>query len=166
VRKPLFVGEVHRIGDVETSEDMVYERREWVVQRIAWAVMAGFVGAAFVGVFGDGPAASARAERAGLSVEYERFARRDNVTRVDIAVRGDAAELWLGAEVLDQWDIEDVRPQPREVRLEPDRLVHAFAAGVPRRVSIVMRPRTVGVHHLRVGFTGGGEVPISQLVFP
>ena len=65
-----------RIGDLEVDEDLPFQRRAWVAQRIGWVLMALFVLAAAVGLLGAGPLSHARIDVPGLmTLEYERFAR-------------------------------------------------------------------------------------------
>jgi hypothetical protein len=161
------VGGVRKIGEIETTEDMEYERREWLAQRVAWAAMAAFVVAGLLGAFGGGVLAAAREERAGVTVEYDRFVRRDNGTPVEVRFgAADRAEVWLGAEILEDGEIEKIVPEPESVRVEADRLVHVFAGRGPGHVSFIIRPQRIGSHKLRVGVTGGEEIELRQLVYP
>lgn len=162
---------MRRIGDVELSEDMRHERREWIAQRVAWGVMALVVAAAVAGLFGSGPLATARAETPGLAVEYPRFARDDAESR--IALRLDGRALWLGREAADEVTVEAVTPPPAAVRVDGDRWVYEWTSP-PRRVVLKVRPTRVGHVELRVGAVvdggdvggGAGELRIASLVFP
>jgi hypothetical protein len=52
---PTSWAEVQRHGDLEIQEDLPFQRREWLVERVAWGVMALLIVAALLGLFGTGP---------------------------------------------------------------------------------------------------------------
>jgi hypothetical protein len=68
---------LQRHGDLEIPEDLPFQRREWVAERVAWAVMALLIAGALLGFFGTGPLSRTTAgdEAGPLWLEYERFAR-------------------------------------------------------------------------------------------
>ena len=61
--------------DLEISEDIVFQRRSWVMQRVGWGLMALFLATGPTGAFGVGPLSSTSAIREDLKVSYERFPR-------------------------------------------------------------------------------------------
>jgi hypothetical protein len=154
---------VRRIGDVELSEDMRHERREWTAQRVGWVLMALLVGAALAGAFGSGPLARARAAAPGLEVEYPRFARDD--ADAELTVRLAGGQLWLGRELLERFELELVTPPPDRVAMQGDRWIYDHG-GAPAEVTLRVRPRTPGASSVRLGAVGGGEVRLEQLVYP
>lgn len=66
-----------KVGDLQISEDMEFQRRSWIVQRTGWAIFALVILLAALGVSGDGMLSSARAgqEDGGLWLEFPRFGR-------------------------------------------------------------------------------------------
>lgn len=56
------MGSTERVGDLELGQDLPFQRREWAVQRIAWAAMAAVLTAALLGLFGSGPVSDAVVE--------------------------------------------------------------------------------------------------------
>jgi hypothetical protein len=153
-----------RFGDVELSEDMRHERREWIVQRAGWVAMALLVAAAVAGLFGSGPLARAQTEAAGLKVDYPRFARDGADSELDVRLEG--TRLWIGREVGDHFTVESVTPSPERVRLLPDRWVYEYPGGPPSRLMLKLRPNRAGRGALRLGVEGAGEVRVAPLVFP
>jgi len=71
-----------RVGSLEIVQDMTFQRRAWVVQRIAWVVMLLIVVAAVLGLFATGPLSgtTAKTDDGVLTIEYGRFARHDAQT--------------------------------------------------------------------------------------
>ncbi len=64
-----------------------FQRREWLVQRIGWTLLAACLAAACVGVFGDGPVARQTSGAGEVHVELDRFARRHSPTQWSISVK-------------------------------------------------------------------------------
>ena len=69
------MSEHHRVGDLEISQDLTFQRRSWIVQRVGWVMLALLILAALGGLFGPGPLSRARAgpHDGPLWVEYQRF---------------------------------------------------------------------------------------------
>ena len=42
-------------GDLELDQDLIFERRTWTVERVAWVIMALVGLAALAGLLGPGP---------------------------------------------------------------------------------------------------------------
>jgi len=158
---------IHRVGELDTSENPEHERREQAVQRAGWGAMALFVAAAVAGLFGSGPLARTTARVGGLEVEYPRFMRREAPAEVRVHVApGVPAQLWLGREVLDEFDVEAVTPEPDSVIAEADRLVYRYASVGPPEVVLRLRPTHSGRASLRLGVVGREEAELSPLVYP
>lgn len=64
-------------SSIEITEDLSFQRRAWIMQRVAWTIMLLLTIAALLGAFGRGTLSSARVTSPGsvMSAEYERFAR-------------------------------------------------------------------------------------------
>jgi hypothetical protein len=157
VRRTKEVGK--RDDPLQTQEDMRHERAEWVVQRVGRVIMAVFVAAAAAGLFGSGPLA----ERHQDGISFDRFARRESPTSLDVELDA-TRRVWLGAEVLEQAEIERVTPEPVEVAVDGRRLVYRFdGAGT---VQFALLPHRIGPQTLRVGRDGEHETRLVQMVFP
>jgi hypothetical protein len=173
---------LHRLGDLDVAEDPAFTRREWVVQRVAWAASLLVLLAALCGLLGNGPASRASVSAGELRVEYERFARRlapaALVVRLGTAPadperRGQPERrgVWLDADYVEAVEVQRVTPAPDQVVSSGDRVVYLFAleAGSGAKapsVAFAMRPRRTGVQHARVGLVGGPAVTLRQLVYP
>jgi hypothetical protein len=166
-----------RIGDLEVDQDLAFQRRAWVAQRIAWVLLTLFVVAAGVGLLGSGPLSHARIDVPGLmTVEYDRFARLESSETLTVrlapaATAGEAVRLSLNRDFLDSAKIETILPPPARVEAMAGRLVYVFAVAerhVPLTVTFVFDPQKIGVHEGIVGFESGEDrrVTFRQLVYP
>jgi protein-L-isoaspartate(D-aspartate) O-methyltransferase len=159
---------MRRVGAIDISEDMRHERREWIVQRVGWAAMAGFLAAAALGLFGSGPLARAVAGGPALRVDYPVFTRREAPAelRVEAVSAGPDLRIAVSRDFLTDNELESMTPEPDATLLEGDRLVHVFRAGPgTHRVVFEVRAHHLGRQTAEVS-AGGDTVPISQLVFP
>lgn len=165
-----------RVGSLEIDQDLEFQRKAWVAQRVGWALMALFVLAAAVGLLGAGPLSHARAAIPGvMTLEYERFARFESsetlTVRLDsAATAGEVVRLSLNREFLDSAKIETVLPPPARVESAAGRLIYVFAMGEPRVplvVTFTFEPQDIGVHEGIVRLESrDARIAFRQLVYP
>ncbi|MDC0740438.1 hypothetical protein [Polyangium mundeleinium] len=123
--------EIKRTGDLETSEDLAFERTSMRVRRVGRAVLFLFVLLAALGLFGEGPLSHATAgDASGFFVRYERFTRVDGATRFEIRPRAQSSaaprRLFLSASLFERGHIEHFVPEPSLVEIHADRSAITF----------------------------------------
>jgi len=161
---------------IQIPQDMRFQQREWLVQRIAWIVMALIILAALGGLFGYGPAswASDVDSTGKLRIEYERFGRVDAAVELKVWVdpslfSDDRVEVWIDRGFIDAQQIDSITPEPSRAEPGAERCVFSFPA--PRggdRAYIVfhLAPQISGRYSGRLGTPGGPDLPIAQFVYP
>lgn len=169
---------IQRVGSLEIDQDLAFQRRSWVVQRVGWVLMAVLVLAAALGFLGSGPLSRARAEVPGLmTVEYQRFARLETGETLTLrlqpaATSGDAVRVSLDQAFLGSVKLESVQPAPARVEAAGGRLVYVFAVAEPRVPTVVTfryEPREIGTLRAVVALESMSEarhVTFRQLVYP
>jgi hypothetical protein len=165
-----------RIGDIELDQKLRHQEREWRIQLYGWALMLAIVVAALLGVFGTGPLSSATAgsEPAGLTVKYERFIRHQGEMELTIQiapgqVESGQVELWIDHAYLDDMVIEDVQPEPEEVRTSGDQRIYVFAvdsADAVLNVHIDSTPKAMGRLESKMGVNEGSGITFTQISLP
>lgn len=165
-----------RVGDLEIGQDLQFERRSWMVQRVGWTIFALLLGAALLGLFGGaGPLEGATlGAGTGLQVEYSRFARHNGPIEMVIRlqpglVRGDEARIWVDGRYVETVQVERIQPPPERVEAHPDRLTYVFALEQPGQggtFAFHLLPRSVGSYPVRLGLQGGPEHRFTQLIYP
>lgn len=169
------MGVARRVDSLQIDEDMRFQRREWVVQRVGWVVILVLLIAGLLGALGGDGVLSHRAARAGpLALEYERFTRQRRPTSLHVRVDPASAidgqvRVWLDQSVLDRIDIERIEPEPVETRADDERVVYQLALADPARparVTIAYQPADLGVMRVRLGVVGGDEIAVDQIVYP
>ena len=167
---------VKRIGDLNTAQDLQFQEREWVIQRLGWTAMVVVIILALLGVFGTGPFSATTAGEADgpLSVAYQRFLRQDSSTTVTIRTGSDhittnKVEVWLDADYLASVEVERISPQPNEVREGEDRLTYVFAIEdmtQPFEVRFSLRPQHIGRLSGEAGVIDGPSMEFDQFSYP
>jgi hypothetical protein len=83
------MAETQYSGDLVIEQDLRFQRRTWVAQRVGWGVIACVLVAALLGLLGSGPFASRTLDstQGGFRLEYELFLRHhiryDRVAHVE-----------------------------------------------------------------------------------
>lgn len=163
-------------SELDTSEDMVFQRRTWLVERVGWVVIALIVIGALLGFFGGGglvASAESATEDGSLSVSYERFCRVSSPTRLRIVARppagASALRLWFAREYLEAIDISSVVPEPDRVEAAAGRYVFRFSLVAPGEAVAILfhiEPREAWSLHGELGIVGGQALGFEQFVYP
>ncbi|HEX7054324.1 MAG TPA: hypothetical protein VF211_10390 [Burkholderiales bacterium] len=162
-----------QVGELQVAEDIRFQRREWLAERLGWVVMTAAVFAALAGLVGDGPASNAVAASPGgrLAVEYQRFAHRQAPTELRVRYGEGSAQqgrirLALDSQYVGKLKIERVQPEPEKIELAGGRYVYVFPAGDgPGQVTFVVQMEAFG--RVAGGVALGEErVALSQIVYP
>jgi len=160
-----------------TGDDIEFERREWVVQRIAWVVMALIVVAALLGLLGtNGPFALATLSTPddALEVEYVRIDHHNGLSEIKANVAPEMVQdgevrLWFDSEYVHNLGVESVLPEPESVEAGSERVTYVFAVSDsdgPLQVTFTYEHEGYWWQHGRLGVEGGGDVELRQFVLP
>ena len=168
-----------RIDGLDVDQDLDFQRRSWVVQRVGWVLMTLFVLAAAIGLLGSGPLSHARAEAPGaMSVDYQRFARLETSETLTVrlepaAIVGSSIRLSLDRRFLDSARMASVLPPPTRVESATGRLIYVFAVAEPSApmvVSFHFEPQEIGRHRGIVGLESATpatrSIAFHRLVYP
>lgn len=167
------MSELRRVGDLELGQDLAYQRREWLFERIGWASLVLVVVAALAGLFGGGPLS--RRERAtsgdALRIEYEQFIRRKAEATLTVHLGGSPdgpVRVWIDGDYPGAVESKEIAPRPDRVEVGDGRHTFVFPhAGSGGEVTIRFRfaPDRAGTLRGRVG-VGSHSVELSQFVYP
>ena len=155
------------------QEDMQFQRRTWLAERIGWIAMAALLLAGLAGIFFHGPLSHtvARSSDESISVEYERFAHKTALTH--LIVRTDAplpdhVLVRLGPSFANMHDIDSLEPRPVRSSGGSYGLEFLFArsSAGDLGVYVAARPKRFGFMSLHVEVEGRGALNIAQLVYP
>ena len=159
-----------KLRTLEIDQDLQFQRKEWLAQRIGIGFLFLFVLAALLGFTGmGGPMSHGEAGEPGgaIHVEYQRFVRRGTLSAVKLHLRGvpDELRFWVGAPYIERVRIDSVAPAPELVSVETGRhvyLIHAGSSDIT--VTIQVEHEATGRLQGDVGIVSGPSVRFSQLV--
>ena len=161
---------------LEIDEHRAHQRREWLIERIGWGVMAALVVAALLGLFGDGPIGETTAGTPdALRVDYNRLQRAAAPTEYRFAVhpalaRDGRLRLRVEDRLLEEAHLRAIVPEPESATAGPGYTEFAFAvdpgSDTPVRIVFDLEPTTFGRVTGRVAAEGAPPVVIDQFVFP
>lgn len=120
---------------IEIGTDRRFQERFWTAQRIAWVVFVLIILAALAGFSGKGgPFAHGVADGAEADLEYPRYTRwlSSDDMELTLAPTGAAeATVDISSDFFDIFQIENVRPAPKDSSVNADGQTLVFALESP-----------------------------------
>jgi hypothetical protein len=155
---------------IQIDEDLDFQRREWLGQRIGVTVVLLLVFAALLGFTGaGGPMSHGEAGERGdsLYVEYDRFVRRGAIATMKVHLRSGAdgqVQFWVSAPYHEDIRVDTVTPVPASVSVDQSRHVYTIHR-TSGDVTVVLKVehKTMGRIHAEVGLVGGPTARFSQI---
>ena len=127
-------------GGIEIDEDLPFQRRLWLIERIGWWGIAAVLAAAAAGLFGHGPMSRTTLEitdptepSGRMLLDYERFGRAFSesqfvLTRPAGTPDGRSFTLWLSDDYLGEVEVLRITPDPAGQELVSNGVRYRFPA--------------------------------------
>lgn len=166
---------VPKVNDeVAVGDDLEFQRRWGIAERIIWAVLVIFLLLSFLGVFGRGPLAhtSYASSASGMSIKYERFQRfgSPSVMFVDLdssTFHNGTAQLWVSDDLVKPLGTQRIVPQPQRSEIVGGGILYTFPANDgPASVEFQTQPATIGSSHVTLRIPGREPVVLHIFVYP
>lgn len=165
-----------KVGDLQINEDMEFQRRSWIVQRIGWVIFTLVILLALLGLFGEGPLSDAQAgsKEGALWLEYPRFERFQNEFRIKVhAKEGTPTEgeimIQLDRNYMENVEVNSISPTPdREIKDE-DWITYVFrtnGGSSPFTAYFYVTPRKAGPLSGTFQLRNGNPAGFSQFIYP
>lgn len=164
-----------KAGDLglQIDDDPQQQRREWLVERVAWLALTALLLAIALGLFGRGGPLSqsiAKSADGSVQVEYDRFVRHHSPDALRVAFHASSgtASIRLDARYADRIEIEDITPQPEREIAEEGAVTYVFNTQPGTKVTATFRfsPEKYGPLEGWVAVSQGPRIPFAQFVFP
>ena len=187
---------IQRIGDIELEQDLEFERRQWRVQRVGWAVWALIVLLALLGLLGPGPLShtTVQSKSGALSAQFDRYDRASRESQMQIEIDPGAAvtaavtaagvgreiRLWIARDFVEYIRVARIEPEPPRTEVSADRYTYIFpvsdASFQQQQQQQRRQPKTTvfihfehdrpGRRNVRLGVAGAEEVAFRVFVYP
>lgn len=145
------------------------------MQRVIWVLLSILLLAALAGLIGPGPLSLTSAGSSGLQVRYLRFGRWQAPQSLVISASepgGGPLQLSINRSYLDSMSVQQVSPQPANVKLSGRTFIYSFATGTGASNSITfdLQPTSMGLVHGTIAMPAAGgngsDVTFRQLIYP
>lgn len=149
------------------EEDLKFQKKEWVFQRVVWMIMLVIVVLAVIGVFGNGPIAKAEAGNPQdlLHIKYDRIVRERAQTGSLVTINlnrsailrqtGDTLiHLWISQDWVHSMGLTSTTPYPARTSLNDSAIVFSFVAPYDSKSIKILfnwKPVEVGLQHGYIG---------------
>lgn len=161
--------------DASIEEDILFHRRDLIVQRIGWILGGLILLAALLGFLGNGPLSSASISdpTGAIEVAYSRFPHWQSKITLDVTVRptpinNGNLRIWFDRSYFDSVRPEYILPQPHSSILSGERIIYEFPAGDAAHGKITFHFTATRFGPLRciVGLTDQQSVSFRQFIYP
>jgi hypothetical protein len=167
-------GQGVEIGQIDVGEDLAFQRRWWVFERVLWGFFLAILIADVLGVFGRGWAAKAKLVSSddSMQVAYERVQRAGTPSTLTIrfgqgAIRNGHIGLYVSEDLIRPLGAQRISPEPLKSTLAPDGIVYEFPAeGAPATVEFQLESSFPGVHQFAIGLAGEPVLRARVMVLP
>lgn len=153
------------------QENMRFQKRSWIVERLGWLVLLAIAVVGLSGVFGNGPASWAHVSDRTFAVSYERFQRATRTSSFVFDLGpGGAGErtLHLSAPFQRDFEFTSIQPPPSRSKTDRDGIDLTFAAppGAAGRVVIWAHARSYGLSRIIASLDGGPAAAFWVFAYP
>jgi hypothetical protein len=160
---------------LDKPDDLVFQRRWWVVERTGWFLMVLAVVAGASGFLGRGPASEAHVASSDGQVvlEYERMARLQAPTRLRLRLPESSQSREMSVALPHQYArhvrVEQIMPAPRSTSATDEDLVFQFQlqpADAEVWIDFELKIETIGSLEGSVRVDHRRPLRFSQFVYP
>jgi hypothetical protein len=123
------------------EDDISLHRKGWIVQRIGWVLIFGFLIAAILGLFGEGPLSQKKLQAGNISIEYERFCRYEHGMEMSLASGAEnISTVSIPQEYLKSFRITEIVPEPEKQVAVADHIQYLFAGSQNSIITFYLSP--------------------------
>lgn len=165
---------VPKVGEIAVGEDLPFQRRWWVFERVVWAFFLVIIVCDVAGLFGRGWLAKAKAATpdGSLSIDYERIERASTPSTMllhfgSTVIRQGHVKVYVSDSVVKGLGAVRIAPQPAISAVGQGGITYTFAATTsPAEAEIQLEPTEVGRHHFRLQVADQPPIDASVFVVP
>lgn len=170
------MNDIQQVGDLQIIQDLEFQRRAWLVQRISWLGLGLILLGALAGLFGSGPLSQGTVSNQSdsLQLEYDRFGRFQAPAKLNVilgvgAEQNGQVKIWLSRSYLKKNEVQQISPQPDWVEASPDHLTYVFRTNTrdrPTAITFYLQPKQAGWQAAEVGVATEPSLKFNQFIYP
>lgn len=123
------------------EDEIALHRKGWIVQRIGWGLMFGFLIAAILGLFGEGPLSQKKLQAGNISIEYEKFCRYEHGMEITLeSGKENINTVSIPQEYLKSFRISDIVPEPEKQVAVADHVQYVFGGSQNNIITFYLSP--------------------------
>lgn len=165
---------VSKVDQIAVGEDLDFQRKWWLLEKIVWPILLLLVLCDVLGVFGRGWLSKARQSTPdnALALEYERMERASTPSIMTFhfgpeAIHNGHIVLYVSDSIVKPLGAQRISPQPVVSTIGDNGITYTFAASVtPASVQIALEPSFPGLHKFRVQVQGSAPIDGTVFVWP
>jgi hypothetical protein len=146
-------------NEVAVGEDLDFQRKWWVFERLVWAFFAAILVLTLMGAFGRGWLAHDRKESPGgaLTLKYDRIQRSGAPSDLTIrfspqVVTNGEIHLFVSDSIVTKLGARRISPEPARSVLGDGGVTYSFPSGSrPANVVFALQPPGMGSFRFRIG---------------
>jgi hypothetical protein len=153
---------------LELNDDIAYQKKFWVIERIFWIFLFLFIIASCLGLFGESPLGPASIKKENLKIIYGKFLRFGDSTNIKIIIPANANPiLGISKEYIENLDSISIVPFPEKNYYVNNQVKYIFMADESKPLEITISFKTDKRGTLK-GFVENDGIVInfSQFVYP
>lgn len=153
-------------GFQQIEQNYNFEQKERKWRKVFYWVFSLFIIAGLLGFFGNGLISSNNLEQEDFSLKYQRFARTQTPTKLEIISRASTSPFSFGInkKYLEKAEVKNVVPQPDSVEVTQEELIYHFNTNPGGVISIYLEPQGFGSRDLEIGVQGR-KTSLNQFVY-
>jgi hypothetical protein len=129
------------VKKLPVEDEISLHRVGWIIQRIGWVLIFGFLTAALLGLFGEGPISRKKLQTGNFSVEYERFGRYEHGMDMRLQSTGENINtVSIPQKYLKSFRISAIVPEPEKQVATAGYIQYQFEGSQNNIVSFYFSP--------------------------
>jgi hypothetical protein len=153
--------------DLQIDEQIDMQENGWIFQAIGLVFIFIFIGAAAMGVFGNGFVSKKKQNNNSIEVEHERYYRFEAQMPLKITAQTVDGNLIVSVpnSYLENFEIESILPEPTANRFDGEKVFYEFEGSGGMKVTFYLIARKVGSIQSNI-IINESEFHITHFIYP
>ena len=154
--------------DLELDESVYMHKKGWIAQTTGLIFMLMIVVAAALGFFGDGMVSRVISNSGNMTVDTQRFYRRDAILELKVSIRShndSGPKLSFPNHYVDKFEIQSIVPEPERSTVAGENVIYHFNGSGVQTITFYLIPQSLGEVKGSVAMKGE-VINLNHYIFP